>query len=96
MFCGVFSFGIFFPGPSWKPALGLSPWPRRGAGQLLSWRGALDHGKAQKECASLPPGFMENTWKIQCNLESGYLESKLIRLIKGGVPNFRAAGVGSQ
>lgn len=44
-----------------------------------------DHGEARREPASLPPGFMENIWKTQCNLESGYLESKLIRLIKGGL-----------
>lgn len=42
------------------------------------------------------PSFAENIWKAQCNLESGYLESKLIRLIKDEVTNFRAARVDSQ
>lgn len=42
------------------------------------------------------PSFAEGIGKAQCNLESGYLESKLIRLIKGEVTNFRAAGVDSQ
>lgn len=95
IFCSaVFSLLIFFPRPSWEQALGLSPRP----GEVLNsaWAGGMpwDHGRAWRECASLPTGFMENVWKIQCNLESGYLESKLIRLIKGGLVNFRAAGVG--
>lgn len=54
-----------------------------------------DRGRAQRKHASLPSGFMENIWEKQCNLESDYLESKLIGLSEGGLVNFRAAGVGS-
>lgn len=82
--------------PSWEQALGLSPWPGEVLGSAGAGRMPWDRSKARRDPVFLPPGFMENIWKTQCNLESGYLESKLIRLIKGGVLNFRAAGVGSR